>query len=268
MSQSIILDNGGFQQATMIPLLPLALSHCTAAYSHILSIPQRQGGSIMEPTILVIEDEQNLVEMLRMQLERAKYQVLTAYDGVQGLQVFLRHHPDLVLLDLMMPRMNGWETCRRIRELSDVPIILLTALAGDLNIVRGLENGADDYVAKPFSSAELLARVRASLRRYRRQFTSDVLVRIDDFLSVDRAAVDLSPTEFKLLTCFLDNAGRVLTHQSLLTQVWGWEYVEQTDYLKVYIHNIRKKIEKDAKRPSYILTERGLGYRFEMPRRH
>ena len=227
----------------------------------------------MEPTILVIEDEQNLVELLRMKLEAEGYRVLVAYDGVQGLQVLLAQPPDLVLLDIMMGRMNGWETCRRIRELSDVPIILLSALSGDSNVVRGLENGADDYVAKPFSFAELLARIRASLRRYERHTTSASEVIVDDRLIVDlaryRAIVDgkevnLSATEFKLLACFLENAGRVLTHQSLLTQVWGWEYADQTDYLKVYIHSLRKKIEQDTRRPSYILTERGLGYRFEM----
>ena len=164
-----------------------------------------------------------------------------------------------------------------VRVIADVPIILLSALSGDVNIVRGLENGADDYVTKPFNFVELLARIRASLRRYKRQITSDSLVSIDERLIVDRALcqaivdgkeVALSATEFKLLSCFLDNAGRVLTHQSLMTQVWGWEYAEQIDYLKVYIHNIRKKIEKDPRRPSYILTERGLGYRFEMPGLH
>jgi two-component system KDP operon response regulator KdpE len=226
------------------------------------------------PTILVIEDEQDLVELLRMRLEVAGYRVLSAYDGVQGLQVLLAHHPDLVLLDIMMRRMNGWETCSRIRELSDVPIILLTALSGDSNIVRGLESGADDYVSKPFSFVELFARIRASLRRYQRCTTSASVVRVDDRLIVDRArcqaivderAVDLSATEFKLLAFLLDNADRVLTHRSLLTQVWGWEYADQIDYLKVYIHNLRKKIEKDIRRPSYILTERGLGYRFVMP---
>jgi two-component system KDP operon response regulator KdpE len=170
--------------------------------------------------------------------------------------------------------MNGWETCRRIREISDVPIIMLTALGEELNKVRGLELGADDYITKPFSFIELAARIRAALRRYRYPLSGKSATRIDDRLIVDRPhrqvivdgqAVKLSPIEHKLMDCFLDNAGRVLTHQCLLTQVWGWEYTEETDYLKVYVHHLRKKIEKDPSNPHYILTERGLGYRFQIP---
>jgi two-component system KDP operon response regulator KdpE len=228
----------------------------------------------MDTTILIIEDEQDFVYLLRRKLQEEGYRVLSACDGVQGVQVAQKQHPDLVLLDVMMPRMNGWETCRRIRELTDVPIILVTALGGDENTVRGLEMGADDYIVKPFSLVELSARIRAALRRYRQPFGAGPLVQVDNHLTVDRARrqalidgepVELSATEFKVLSCLLDNAGRILTHQSLLTQVWGWEYVDQTDYLKVYVHNLRKKIERDPKRPSYILTERGLGYRFQMP---
>lgn len=228
----------------------------------------------MNTKILIVEDEEDLVRLLRFKLESEGYQILAACDGVQGLQIIQKHHPQLVLLDLMMPRMNGWETCRRIRELSDVPIIVLTAVGGELNVVRGLELGADDYITKPFSLVELMARVRAALRRYKYPITENCMTQVDERLQVDgkrcQAVVDgetvtLSPKEFKLLSCFLDNAGRVLTHQSLLTQVWGWEYAEETDYLKVYVHHLRKKIEEDPRRPSYILTERGLGYRFQMP---
>jgi two-component system KDP operon response regulator KdpE len=231
----------------------------------------------MDATILIIEDEQDFVYLLRRKLQDEGYRILSACDGVQGVQVAQKQHPDLVLLDVMMPRMNGWETCRRIRELTDVPIILVTALGGDENTVRGLEMGADDYIVKPFSLAELAARIRAALRRYRQPFGSGTVVQVDDRLIVDRArrqavvdgqAVELSAIEFKVLACFLDNAGRILTHQSLLTQVWGWEYSDQTDYLKVYVHNLRKKIEKDPRKPCYILTERGLGYRFQIPAVH
>jgi two-component system KDP operon response regulator KdpE len=191
---------------------------------------------------------------------------------VEGLRILQQEHPNLVVLDVMMPRMNGWETCKRIRQYSDVPIIMLTALGQELDKVRGLEMGADDYVTKPFSLAELVARVRAALRRGKQPLAANVTVQIDDRLIVDRAQrqvvvngqkTELSPTEFRILDCFLDNLGRILTHQSLLTQVWGWEYLDETDYLKVYIHHLRKKIEENPSKPRYIVTERGLGYRFQ-----
>jgi two-component system KDP operon response regulator KdpE len=175
-----------------------------------------------------------------------------------------------------MPRMDGWETCYRIREISDVPIIILTAVADVVDRVRGLEMGADDYMIKPFSSKELLARIRAALRRRKNPLTEQHMTQVDGRLSVDRThrevfidgcAVEMSAIEYKLLICLLDNAGRISTHQSLLTQVWGWEYVEETDYLKVYIHHLRKKIEIDSSQPRYIVTERGKGYRFQVPGR-
>jgi two-component system KDP operon response regulator KdpE len=224
--------------------------------------------------ILVIEDEEDLCRLLRDRLQKEGYQVLSARDGVEGLRAVHEQQPNLILLDVMLPRMNGWEACRRIREFCDIPIIMLTALGTEPDKVRGLELGADDYVTKPFSLAELVARVRAALRRYRNPLADDSTVRIDDRLLIDRArrlafvdgqGVELSSTEYRILSCLLDNAGRILTHQSLLTQVWGWEYVEEVDYLKVYIHHLRKKIEKDPRRPNYILTERGLGYRFQIP---
>jgi two-component system KDP operon response regulator KdpE len=224
--------------------------------------------------ILIIEDEQDLVFLLHQKLEGEGYEVVSARDGVYGIEIVQQQRPDLVLLDIMMPRMNGWEACRRIRELSDVPIIMLTALGGEVNTARGLEMGADDYVTKPFSLVELSARVRAALRRYKYPLSWNGVARIDERLTLDRETyrlrvdgkeLDLSPIEFKILDCFLRNVGRILTHQSLLTQVWGWEYAEETDYLKVYIHHLRKKIEKDPRHPRYILTERGLGYRFQIP---
>lgn len=224
--------------------------------------------------ILVIEDEPEIIELLDLGLKQQGYIVLVARDGVEGLQVLQSQLPHLVLLDVMLPRMNGWETCRRIREISDTPIIMLTALCSDEDKVRGLDLGADDYVTKPFSMEELVARIRAALRRNIGPMTKDEVVRIDERLVFDRSQrnvladgqmVELSPIEYRMLNCFVDNAGRVLTHQSLLTQVWGWEYADETDYLKVYIHHLRKKIEKEPSRPRYILTERGLGYRFQIP---
>jgi two-component system KDP operon response regulator KdpE len=193
---------------------------------------------------------------------------------VDGLRILQQEHPQLVMLDVMMPRMNGWETCKRIREYSDVPIIMLTALGQETDKVRGLELGADDYITKPFSLAEVIARVRAALRRGRQPLSDTMTVQIDERLTIDRAQrqvivngerTELSPTEFRVLDCFLDNRGRILTHQSLLTQVWGWEYIDETDYLKVYIHHLRKKIEQNPSKPCYIVTERGLGYRFQSP---
>ena len=228
----------------------------------------------MKAKILVIEDQQDLADLLQLRLQAEGYQVLWARDGVEGLHHLWEHHPDLIMLDVMLPRMNGWETCRRIREYADTPIIMLTALGAEQDKVRGLELGADDYLTKPFSMAELVARVRAALRRHRYPVSKNEVQKIDDHLAVDRARrqvivdgqqVELSATEFRILGCFLDNEGRILTHQSLLTQVWGWEYADQVDYVKVYIYHLRKKIEKDSRRPRYILTERGLGYRFQIP---
>ena len=222
--------------------------------------------------ILVIEDEEDIIHLLRFRFEQEGYKVLAAGNGVEGLRLLQQEHPSLVVLDVMMPRMNGWETCKRIRQYSDVPIIMLTALGQETDKVRGLELGADDYVTKPFSLAELVARVRAALRRSKQPLATNVTVQIDERLTVDRAQrqvvvdgrkTELSPTEFRILDCFLDNLGRILTHQSLLTQVWGWEYLDETDYLKVYIHHLRKKIEENPSQPRYIVTERGLGYRFQ-----
>lgn len=224
--------------------------------------------------ILVIEDEEDLTHLLTFRFQQEGYEVLSAANGVEGLRILQQEHPHLVVLDVMMPRMNGWETCKRIREYSDVPIIMLTALGQETDKVRGLELGADDFVTKPFSMAEFVARVRAALRRGRQPLAENVTVQIDERLTVDRAQrrvvvdgqkIELSPTEFRILDCLLDNAGRILTHQSLLTQVWGWEYLDERDYLKVYIHHLRKKIEENPGKPSYIVTERGLGYRFQVP---
>jgi len=230
----------------------------------------------MEPTILLVEDDSTFCYLISEKLRAEGFRVLRANDGVTGIQMLQQHQPDLVLLDVMMPRMDGWETCRRAREISDVPIIMLTCRTDEMDIVRGLELGADDYVTKPFSTMELLARIRAALRRGSQPIAGKAIVHIDDRLVIDRTrrevlvdgrSVELSATEYRLLTCFLDNVNRILTHQSLLTQVWGWEYVEQTDYVKVYVHHLRQKIEQDPKRPRYILTERGLGYRFQVPGR-
>jgi two-component system KDP operon response regulator KdpE len=228
----------------------------------------------MDATILVIEDSQDLCWLLSEQLADRGYEILWARDGVQGLELVQQRQPDLVLLDVLMPRMDGWETCRRIRERSNVPIIMLTCMTAEQDIVRGLELGADDYVTKPYRRRELAARIQAALRRGRSPITQEPVVQIDEWLVFDRVQhqvvvdgqrVDLSAIESRLLGCFVDNANRILTHQSLLRQVWGWEYAEETHYLKVYVHHLRKKIEQNPRRPRYIITERGLGYRFNIP---
>lgn len=228
----------------------------------------------MTDRVLIIDGDEDLVRALRRQLEEEGFRVLAACSGVEGLDILQSQHPSLVLLDPVLPCMSGWELCRWIRECSGIPIIVLTALARNEDKVRGLELGADDYVTKPFHCPELIARVHAVLRRSRSPWYENVTVRIDDRLLLDRARcqaivdgqkVALSSVEYKLLECFVDNPGRVLTHQSLLSQIWGWEYVDERSYLKVYVCNLRKKIERNPRKPEYILTERGLGYRFQAP---
>lgn len=228
----------------------------------------------MSATVLLIDDDKDMGQMLHDALSHSGYKTLYVEDGLSGMEVLEEQPVDLVLLDLMLPGVDGWEICRRIRETSDVPIIILTALGREQEVIRGLELGADDYVTKPFKIGELKARMRANLRRCKSALAEDEIVRIDDRLTVDRVrhslivdrqTVRLSATEYRLLNYFLDNAGRILTQQNLLSQVWGWEYMDQTDYLKVYVHRLRRKIEEEANEPRYILTERGFGYRFQVP---
>lgn len=234
---------------------------------------RNSAASIAEATVLIVEDDETFRYLLGEQLESQDYQVLMAEDGEQGVEMARQRQPDLVLLDVLMPGMDGWEVCRRIRAFSDVPIMMLTCRTTELDKVRGLELGADDYLTKPVGQMELVARIRALLRRSYLSTSPDQMVRVDQRLAVDRLrsqvyvdgeAIDLSAIEFKLLSCFLDHPNRVLSHRALLTQVWGWEYDGEVDYLKVYVHHLRKKIEPDPRRPVYIVTERGLGYRFQM----
>jgi two-component system, OmpR family, KDP operon response regulator KdpE len=230
--------------------------------------------SISEATVLIVEDDETFRYLLSKQLEGQDYEVLLAEDGERGVELARDRRPDLVLLDVLMPGIDGWEACRRIREFSDVPIMMLTCRTSELDKVRGLELGADDYLTKPVGYMELVARVRALLRRSYLSTSPNQMVKVDERLAVDRLrgqvyvedeSVDLSAIEFKLLSCFLDHPNRVLNHRTLLTQVWGWEYDGEVDYLKVYVHHLRKKLEPDPRRPMYIITERGLGYRFQMP---
>lgn len=223
--------------------------------------------------ILIIDDDVNLGQTIKLTFARAGAEVFTAVDGRDGLRQFYENRPDLVILDVRMPDINGWETCRQIRLLSNVPIIMLTTLDNDEDVIRGLDHGADDFVTKPFSRDVLLARARAVLRR------SELLAEPEDqfgyndgYLVIDlrkhrvqvnNQAIQLSSTEFRLLTYLLQNAGQVLTYQNILDKVWGWEYQDSIDYVHVYISHLRRKIEADPRNPKYLLTERGTGYRFE-----
>ncbi|MFQ5814661.1 MAG: response regulator transcription factor [Anaerolineae bacterium] len=222
--------------------------------------------------LLIVDDDDKLVEAIELYLNRAGYDVITATDGLQGMQQMYSQRPDLIVLDVMMPTMDGWETCQRIREISDVPIIMLTARGQESDRVMGLKLGADDYVAKPFSLKELEARVEAVLRRTRLPppakgrilYADDELVIDSERLEVSRGGerVQLTATEQRLLFYLAENAGRVLTNEQILEAVWGAEYVNEVDYVKLYIWRLRQKIEEDPRQPKYILTERGLGYRF------
>jgi DNA-binding response OmpR family regulator len=198
--------------------------------------------------------------------------VLTARDGSTAVELAAGEKPDLILLDVRMPGLSGYEACRRTRQFSAAPIILLTALVEDADKVRGLDVGADDYVTKPFSPRELTSRVQAVLRRAAMPtpVPKTELV-VDDWLTIDFARrrvivggepVELSPTEYRLLYHLVNNAGWVMPYETLLAKVWGYEYRDETHYLRIYVGYLRKKIERDPANPQYILTERGVGYRF------
>jgi two-component system, OmpR family, KDP operon response regulator KdpE len=223
-------------------------------------------------TILIIDDDTVLLGLLRQALEKAGYAVETAANGLAGLQRAYEAHPDLVILDVMMPRMDGWEVCARLREVAAMPIIMLTAKDEERDKLRGFNLGIDDYVTKPFSFAELTARVAAVLHRsrlaqpraQRRVHTSGDLVVDVDGLRVTKKGeqISLTPTEFRLLAALVENAGRVLTHEQLLDRVWGYDAAGDTGYVKRYIWYLRQKLEDDPNSPRYILTERGFGYSF------
>lgn len=222
--------------------------------------------------ILVVDDEPRMIRFIRMNLELEGYQVIEAKNGIQALEQVRQHLPDLVIMDVMMPEMDGFETLRMLREISTVPVILLTVKSDEEDRIRGLELGADDYITKPFSPRELNSRVNAVLRRAEWPAPPPrTILKIDDRLSVDfnrhqviveGERIDLRPTEYRLLNHLIQNAGWVVPHDTLLAKVWGYEYRDETHYLRLYINYLRKKIEEDPSNPEYILTERGVGYRF------
>ena len=224
--------------------------------------------------ILLVDDDKTLLRLMREALTKAEYEVVTASNGIDGLQELYAKQPDLVMLDVMMPRMDGWETASRIRQVSRVPIIMLTAKDEESDKLKGFDAGADDYVTKPFSFAEIVARVGAVLGRARqapsdhkpKRYVSGNLVIDTDARRVTKAGqvIELTPTEYRLLATLAENGGRVLSHEQLLNKVWGYEYGEDTGYVKRYIWYLRRKIEADPRKPEHILTERGFGYLFQV----
>ncbi|HEX7530208.1 MAG TPA: response regulator transcription factor [Pyrinomonadaceae bacterium] len=220
--------------------------------------------------ILVVDDEQHITMVMRSGLTKHGFDVRVAAEGESALELFQLWTPDLVITDLNMPNMDGLEVCRRLRAISSVFIIVLSVKGDEAVKIEALDAGADDYVTKPFAMGEFLARVRAGLRRSPVGEQPDKLIEEQDFhidletrqVRVCEKEIHLSPKEFDLLVYFLRNAGKVLTHRTVLSAVWGGNYVEQTEYLRVFVGRLRKKIEKDPARPRYILTEPWVGYRF------
>ncbi len=230
--------------------------------------------SLRKETVLVIDDDPALLRLISVNLGNEGYRVLTAEGGQEGLRLLRDAQPDLLVLDVNMPNMDGWVVCARVREISNIPILILTARTALDDVVHGLEIGADDYILKPFRMRELIARVRANLRRATLEpsppaheaiyHDSRLTINLGEHrVIVDGASVRLTPTEFKLLTQLLIAAPQVVTYRQLLEQVWGWEYVDDIDYLRVYVWHLRRKLERDPKQPIYIVNEHGVGYRFE-----
>lgn len=218
--------------------------------------------------ILVIDDETQIIRVMRRILSAHQYEIRTASDGESGIEVFHSWMPDLVITDLQMPNVGGLELCRRLRAVSDVPIIVLSVRNEEETIVEALDAGADDYVTKPFGTNELLARVRAGLRRFSGK-NADFIETGDFYIDFSAHKVlicgeeiHLTPKEFKLLVFLAQNPNKVLTHTILLQKVWGNYYAESSEALRVLIGSLRKKIEKDFSHPNYILTEPWIGYRF------
>jgi DNA-binding response OmpR family regulator len=228
----------------------------------------------MAARILVVEDDKEVARMLQLDLKGQGYEVVLARDGLEGLRVFHSAHPDLLILDVALPLMDGRTVCQRVREVSDAPILMITAHAvSEEDIVQGLNIGADEFMIKPLRPNEFQARVRALLRRSRAYDPNQNLPTNykDDYLDVDIPLrrvlikgedVRLTPTEFKLLALFVQHPGAVLTFQQLLEQVWGFEYTREHHYPRIYVSHLRRKIEPDMKNPTYIQSEYGVGYRF------
>jgi two-component system KDP operon response regulator KdpE len=222
--------------------------------------------------ILVVDDEERMARFIRLNLEHDGFQVIEAFKGMQAVGLLRDKMPDAVILDVMLPDIDGFEVLQLIREVSTVPVIMLTAKGEEEDRVKGLELGADDYVTKPFSPRELVSRVRAVLRRVEQASnTGEGTIEVDEHLKIDFGRreirldgelVKLRPTEYRLLYHLVMNAGWVLTYDQILSKVWGYEYRDEPHYVRLYVNYLRQKLEKDPANPIYILTERGVGYRF------
>jgi len=222
--------------------------------------------------ILVVDDEERMLRFIRLNLEHDGFLVVQATRGMQAVEILRQEMPDLILLDVMMPDLDGFEVLRMIREAYSVPVIMLTAKGEEDDRVYGLELGADDYITKPFSPRELVSRVKAVLRRTESGgVPSKDIIEVDDRLKIDfgrreiwveQKLVQLRPTEYRLLYHLVLNAGWVLTYDQLLTKVWGYEYRDEPHYVRLYVNYLRQKLEENPSEPKYILTERGVGYRF------
>jgi two-component system KDP operon response regulator KdpE len=234
---------------------------------------QKEVFATRDMTILVVDDEPRIRDLVRMNLELERYHVEEAGNGREALEKLRDLLPDLIILDVSMPEMDGFEALRHIREVSTVPVIMLTVRQSEADKIHGLDLGADDYLAKPFSPPELLSRIRALLRRsLMAPPARKTTIVVDSDLTIDFSRrevivrgkhIVLRPTEYRLLYHLVSNAGRLLTHETLLAKVWGHEYRDESHYLRLYITYLRQKLEQDPAHPQYILTERGLGYRFQ-----
>lgn len=230
----------------------------------------------MAKKILAIDDDPIFLRLADQILTQHGYEVLKAINGQEGLRFLFAEKPDLVLLDVVMPRMDGWQTCQRIREISDIPILMLTGKQkAEEDVVRGLDYGADEYLLKPIGSRELVARVRAVLRRTELPSSTEAMREVtyaDDFLTVNIAErkvmvkgerIKLTPREFRLFALLVEKAGHIMTHKELLEKVWGWEYTDDVDYVRIYVAHLRQKLEPEPALPRYIITEPGVGYYFQ-----
>lgn len=235
-------------------------------------LPSLENNVPEHPLVLVVDDEKRIRRLVRINLEMEGFRVIEATTGLEGLDQVRERMPDIVVLDVKIPEIDGFETLRMIREISTVPVLMLTVRNAEKDRIRGLDLGADDYLTKPFSPRELVSRVRAILRRVEPLTPPDTsILKIDDRLSVDINSgevivegerIKLRPTEFRLLRHLIENAGWTVPYGTLLSKVWGYEYKNEISYLRLYINYLRKKIEEDTSDPHYIITERGLGYKF------
>jgi len=224
----------------------------------------------MKSTILVVDDERSIADILKYSLEKEGYQVLTAYHGLEALEKIYEKTPDLIILDIMLPHKDGFEVCQEVRLNTDIPIIMLTAKETEIDKILGLEMGADDYVTKPFSTREVIARVKAILRRTHRETEKTDILRYGD-LEIDSnlmeayrngKKLELTLKEFSLLQFLMENRGQVFSREKLLNQVWGYQYVGEERTVDVTVRRLREKLEEDTAKPEYIVTKRGVGYYF------